>query len=122
MTIGQLVECLVGKSSAIQGMDADGTAFEEYDIESVKDTLEKLGYERNGYEYLYNGMTGERMKTQIFFGPTFYQRLKHLVEDKIHSRSRGPVTALTHQAPEGNSGACWYSSMMPIRSQMALVL
>ena len=84
MTIGQLFECLVGKAAVLQGMDADGTAFEEHDIEYAKDVLEKLGYERNGYEYLYNGMTGEKMLHQIFIGPTFYQRLKHLVEDKIH--------------------------------------
>lgn len=103
MTIGQLVECLVGKTAALQGMDADGTAFEEHDIESVKNKLKQLGYNENGYEYLYNGMTGEKMKVQIFFGPTFYQRLKHLVEDKIHSRSRGPKTSLTRQAPEGRS-------------------
>ena len=84
MTIGQLVECLVGKTAILQGMDADGTAFDDHDIESAKNKLEELGYERNGYEYLYNGMTGEKMKVQIFIGPTFYQRLKHLVEDKIH--------------------------------------
>jgi hypothetical protein len=65
-------------------MDADGTVFEEHDFESAKDTLEKLGYDRNGYEYMYNGMTGEKMLTKIFLCPTFYQRLKHLVEDKIH--------------------------------------
>lgn len=103
MTIGQLFECLVGKAAALQGMDADGTAFEEHDIEDAKNTLEKLGYERNGYEYLYNGMTGEKMLHQIFIGPTFYQRLKHLVEDKIHSRARGPKTSLTRQAPEGRA-------------------
>ena len=84
MTIGQILECLVGKVAAIQGMDADGTAFEEHDIEYVKNKLEELGYERNGYEWLYNGMTGEKLKVQIFIGPVFYQRLKHLVEDKIH--------------------------------------
>jgi DNA-directed RNA polymerase beta subunit len=103
MTIGQLVECLVGKCAAIQGMDADGTVFEEHDFEHAKDVLEKLGYERNGYEEMYNGMSGEKMKAQIFIGPTFYQRLKHLVEDKIHSRSRGAKTSLTRQAPEGRS-------------------
>lgn len=95
------MECLVGKTAALQGMDADGTSFEEHDIASVKKALKLLGYEENGYEYLYNGMTGEKMKVQIFFGPTFYQRLKHLVEDKIHSRARGPKTSLTRQAPEG---------------------
>jgi len=51
--------------------------------------------------YMYNGMTGQRMKIPIFIGPTYYQRLKHLVSDKMHSRARGPITMLTHQPPEG---------------------
>jgi replicative DNA helicase Mcm len=84
MTIGQLAECLVGKAAALQGMDADATPFEDRDFTSVEDMLEKLGYERKGKEYLYNGMTGEKMLVQYFFGPTYYQRLKHLVADKIH--------------------------------------
>jgi hypothetical protein len=84
MTIGQLIECLVGKVSAIQGHETDGTPFGYPDIESYKDILQKLGYERNGYEYLFNGMTGKKIKTMIFIGPTYYQRLKHMVSDKIH--------------------------------------
>lgn len=84
MTIGQLVEGLVGKSAAIQGMDADGTVFEEHDFELAKDTLEKFGYDRNGYDTMYNGMSGDKMLAKIFLCPTFYQRLKHLVEDKMH--------------------------------------
>lgn len=84
MTIGQLAECLVGKTAILQGMDADGTPFEDPDFTTVEDMLEKLGYERKGKEYLYNGMTGEKMLVEYFFGPTYYQRLKHLVRDKIH--------------------------------------
>ncbi|NDB87242.1 MAG: hypothetical protein EB127_31855, partial [Alphaproteobacteria bacterium] len=103
MTIGQLVEALVGKVAAVKGMLADGTPFNDIDVEQVKTELEKLGYEKNATEYLYNGMTGQRIKIPIFIGPTYYQRLKHLVSDKIHSRSRGPITMLTHQPPEGRS-------------------
>jgi len=103
MTIGQLVEALVGKVAAIKGMLADGTPFNDIDIEQVKNELEKLGYEKNATEYLYNGMTGQKIKIPIFIGPTYYQRLKHLVSDKIHSRSRGPINSLTHQPPEGRS-------------------
>lgn len=84
MTIGQLIECLIGKVSGIEGHEADGTPFNDIDINVIKDKLEKLGYNRNGTEYLYNGMSGQRMKAMIFIGPTYYQRLKHLVEDKIH--------------------------------------
>ena len=97
MTIGQLVECLLGKVAAIEGHDADGTPFNDINITEIKDRLESLGYHRDGVEYMYNGMTGQKMKIMIFIGPTYYQRLKHLVEDKIHSRSRGPRTILTRQ-------------------------
>jgi hypothetical protein len=87
MTIAQLIECILGKVSAIEGHDADGTPFNDVDLEEIKDRLEKLGYNRNGVEYLYNGMTGQKMRVMIFIGPTYYQRLKHLVEDKIHCLS-----------------------------------
>jgi hypothetical protein len=84
MTIGQLIECLLGKVGSICGYECDGTAFTRVDVESIKNELEKLGYERNGSEYMYNGMTGQKMKAMIFIGPTYYQRLKHLVSDKCH--------------------------------------
>ena len=101
MTIAQLIECLMGKIAAVKGMEADGTSFNKIDIEKMKDQLEELGYERNVTEYCYNGMTGQRLRVPMFIGPTYYQRLKHLVMDKMHSRSRGPITMLTHQPPEG---------------------
>jgi len=103
MTVGQLFECLVGKIGAIKGCNVDGTSFRKYDVEKMKDELEALGYHRDGVEYLYNGMTGKKMKVMIFFGPTFYHRLKHMTADKIHSRARGPITVLTKQAPEGRT-------------------
>lgn len=101
MTIGQLLESILGKVASNEGMLADGTPFENYNIDDIKERLKKLGYNENGYEELYNGMTGEKLLTPIFIGPTYYQRLKHLVQDKAHSRSRGPITLLTRQPPEG---------------------
>jgi len=77
MTIGQLIEAVVGKASAIDGTFADGTPFSKIDIESVKNKLEELGEDRIGCEYLYNGMTGVKMKSKIFICPTYYGRLKH---------------------------------------------
>lgn len=65
--------------------------------------LHEIGYQRHGNETLYNGQTGRRLPAKIFFGPTYYQRLKHMVDDKIHSRARGPVTMLTRQPLEGRS-------------------
>ena len=103
MTCGQLIECLVGKISAIEGHETDGTAFRSIDLDNIRNELMKLGYEQNGQEYLYNGMTGRKLKSMVFIGPTYYQRLKHMVNDKIHSRARGPKTILTRQAPEGRS-------------------
>jgi hypothetical protein len=84
MCVGHLLECLFGKVGALLGMEVDGTSFIDMDIEKIKDMLENLGYERNATEYLYNGMTGQKMKVPIYIGPTYYQRLKHLVMDKMH--------------------------------------
>lgn len=84
MCVGHLLECLFGKAGAIKGMEVDGTSFNEIDIEKIKDILEEHGYERNATEYLYNGMTGQKMHVPIYIGPTYYQRLKHLVMDKMH--------------------------------------
>ena len=103
MTLGQLIECLVGKVAALEGQEIDGTAFSKFDLPSIKARMKSLGYEENGYEYMYNGMTGRKIKNMIFIGPTYYQRLKHIVADKIHARARGPQTILTRQPPEGRS-------------------
>jgi len=103
MTIGQFWEMLMGKVGALLGINMDATAFEDYDIEEVKELLREHGYDETGEEYLRNGMTGMKMKTSIFIAPAFYQRLKHMVLDKIHSRARGSTTILVRQAAEGRS-------------------
>jgi DNA-directed RNA polymerase II subunit RPB2 len=103
MTIGQFIECLTGKIAAIRGQEIDGTPFNNIDIHAIKKELESLGYKDDGTEILYNGMTGKKMRVRIFIGPTYYMRLKHMVNDKLHARSRGPRTLLTRQAPEGRS-------------------
>lgn len=100
-TIGQLLESLVGKVAALDVVEGDGTPFEDFDISKIEKRLEELGYDPKGYEEMYNGMTGEKLKMKIFFGPTYYQRLKHMVQDKLHGRARGPRTLLTRQPPEG---------------------
>ncbi|RHZ34907.1 hypothetical protein DYB31_007123 [Aphanomyces astaci] len=103
MTIGHLIECLLGKVSSQTGDEGDATPFTDVTVQAISDTLHSLGYQRFGNEVLYNGHTGRRLQAQIFIGPTFYQRLKHMVDDKIHSRSRGPVTMLTRQPLEGRA-------------------
>ncbi len=103
MTIGQVIECLMGKTVTNLGMFGDATAFTKLNVEKIGDLLQKLGYERNCDELLYNGRTGEQLKVHIFMGPTYYQRLKHMVDDKIHSRGTGPNVILTRQPVEGRS-------------------
>ena len=84
MTIGQLMECIMGKACAHMGAYGDATPFTECSVEDIAGVLEKSGYERYGNEILYNGRTGEQIQTEIFIGPTYYQRLKHMVSDKAH--------------------------------------
>jgi len=103
MTIAQILETVLGKSCAIRGLDGDGTPFNDVSVDDIRGELTKLGYSSSGKEYLYNGMTGQKIKTEIFIGPTYYLRLKHLVEDKFHSRARGPLTVLMRQPPEGRA-------------------
>ena len=84
MTIAQLIECVFGKVGAISGTELDATPFRKVTVENITEVMEKLGYHGAGTEILYNGKTGEQMTAAIFMGPTFYYRLKHLVEDKQH--------------------------------------
>ena len=102
MTIGQLMECIMGKACAHLGTFGNATAFNGVKVESLSEILEKCGMERHGNEILYNSRTGEQIHTEIFIGPTYYQRLKHMVCDKVHSRSsNGPIVLLTRQPAEG---------------------
>tara|TARA_Y100000389_G_scaffold83976_1_gene80573 strand:- start:12394 stop:15651 length:3258 start_codon:yes stop_codon:yes gene_type:complete len=105
MTVGQLLECIFGKVAALEGVIKNATPFvqNQTDINNIYESLQKLGYEKHGNESLINGMTGKILPHAIFMGPTYYQRLKHMVDDKIHSRSHGPVQVLTRQPVEGRA-------------------
>ena len=103
MTVAQLIECLSSKIGAIDGKFVDGTPFNNYDVKDLPNILKKLGYSPYGTEKMYCGITGKEIETQIFIGPTYYSRLKHMVLDKVHSRARGPRQALTRQPLEGRA-------------------
>ncbi len=104
MTMAQLMECIMGKVGCFAGAYGDATPFTDCTVEGIAKNLEKTGLERYGNEIMYNGRTGEQIKTEIFIGPTYYQRLKHMVTDKIHSRgSNGPIVMLTRQCSEGRA-------------------
>ena len=102
MTIGHMIEISTGKYACAKGEFQDSTIFAERKIEEMGDGLAALGYQRRGWETVYNGQTGEKMEALVYTGSCYYQRLKHMVQDKIHCRSsKGPIATLTHQPTEG---------------------
>ena len=103
MTIGQLKETLLGKVLVELGLFGDGTSFGDLDVSTISQKLLELGYEAHGNEMMYNGLTGQQIECSVFMGPVFYQRLKHMVNDKQHSRSIGLMVNLTRQPAEGRS-------------------
>jgi DNA-directed RNA polymerase II subunit RPB2 len=105
MTIGHLVECITSKVGVNVGAFGDCTAFVNKGSKhkELGKSLTKFGYHSSGCEILYNGMTGEQLETEIYFGPTFYLRLKHMPKDKINYRAKGPRTVLTRQTVQGRA-------------------
>jgi DNA-directed RNA polymerase II subunit RPB2 len=103
MTIAQLKETMLGKVLLELGLFGDATSFGELDIKTISQELQRAGMESYGNEIMYNGLTGEQLEMSVFIGPVFYQRLKHMVNDKQHSRGIGPMVNLTRQPAEGRS-------------------
>jgi DNA-directed RNA polymerase II subunit RPB2 len=103
MTIAQLFENVLGKVCCETGHVGDGTAFNKLNFQSIEELLKKYDFDKHGNEVLYNGFTGEQMHTDIFMGTTYYQRLKHMSCEKIHSRSTGPIVSMTRQPSEGRA-------------------
>jgi len=103
MTMGQLLELLAGKASALSGKYVFSPAFSPTSENEIRKMLEDYGFRNDGKETMYDGRTGKKFEAQIFIGNCFYQKLDHLVSNKIHARSRGPVTLLTKQPTEGRS-------------------
>ena len=105
MTIGQLVETLMGKACAVYGGYGDCTAFVNKGpkYETFGRMLKEVGYNSTGNELLYSGETGEQLEMELFMGPCYYMRLKHMVKDKINYRAQGPRTVLTRQTVQGRA-------------------
>ena len=105
MTIGQLIESVLGKICTHYGGFGNCTAFETKgsNTEVYGEALVNAGYHSSGNQILYNGMTGDQIYSEIYIGPTYYMRLKHMVKDKINYRARGPNTMLERQPVQGRA-------------------
>ncbi|MEM2253368.1 MAG: DNA-directed RNA polymerase subunit B [Desulfurococcaceae archaeon] len=103
MTVGQLIESIAGKVASMEGGFIDATPFYKKSIDEIRLALRRLGYSHTGEEAMYDGRTGELLKNTIFIGVVYYQKLHHMVADKMHARARGPIQILTRQPVEGRA-------------------
>ncbi|KAK9728588.1 DNA-directed RNA polymerase III complex subunit Rpc2 [Basidiobolus ranarum] len=103
MTVGKMIELLAGKAGVLKGEFQYGTAFGGSKVEDMSQILIENGFSYSGKDYVTSGITGEPLSAYIFFGPVYYQKLKHMVMDKMHARARGPRAVLTRQPTEGRS-------------------
>ncbi len=103
MTVGMFLESVTGKAAALRGSKMDGSAFVGEKLEDVKGVLEEGGFKYSGKETMYDGRTGKAFAVDVFIGVVYYQKLHHMVADKIHARARGQVQMLTKQPTEGRA-------------------
>ena len=103
MTVGMMMESITGKAAAIRGKKVDASAFVGEKMDDVKDVMEDAGFKYSGKEIMYDGRTGKQFPVEVFIGVVYYQKLHHMVADKIHARARGQVQMLTKQPTEGRA-------------------
>ncbi len=103
MTVGYLLELLAGKVGCLKGEIIDGTSFSGVGKEKLEEQLQALGFRYDGKETMYSGITGKKMKAEIFVGNLYYLKLKYMVANKIHGRASGKVALLTRQPVEGRA-------------------
>nr|AIF07977.1 DNA-directed RNA polymerase subunit B (rpoB) [uncultured marine thaumarchaeote KM3_26_A01] len=103
MTVGMMMESITGKAAAIRGKKVDASAFVGEKMDDVKGVMEDAGFKYSGKEMMYDGKTGKQFPVEVFIGVVYYQKLHHMVADKIHARARGQVQMLTKQPTEGRA-------------------
>jgi len=103
MTVGMMMESITGKAAAMRGRKVDGSAFVGEKVDEVKSVMKDAGFKYSGKEIMYDGRTGKQFPVEVFIGVVYYQKLHHMVADKIHARARGQVQMLTKQPTEGRA-------------------
>jgi DNA-directed RNA polymerase subunit B len=103
MTVGMFMESITGKAAALRGKQFDGSAFVGEKMDEVKQVMDASGFKYSGKEIMYDGRTGKSFPVEVFIGVVYYQKLHHMVSDKIHARARGQVQMLTKQPTEGRA-------------------
>ncbi|KAK5120067.1 DNA-directed RNA polymerase III subunit [Meristemomyces frigidus] len=103
MTVGKMLELVSGKAGVLEGKQEYGTAFGGSKVDDMGHALVRHGFSYSGKDFITSGITGESLPAYVFFGPIYYQKLKHMVQDKMHARSTGPRAILTRQPTEGRS-------------------
>jgi DNA-directed RNA polymerase subunit B len=103
MTVGMMMESVCGKAAAFRGKRFDGSAFVGEKMDEVKEVMDAHNFKYSGKETMYDGRTGKSFPVEVFIGVVYYQKLHHMVADKIHARARGQVQMLTKQPTEGRA-------------------
>ncbi len=103
MTVGMMMESITGKAAALRGEKFDGSAFVGEKMDEVRKIMDETGFKYSGKEIMYDGRTGKPFPVEVFIGVVYYQKLHHMVADKIHARARGQVQMLTKQPTEGRA-------------------
>jgi len=103
MTVGMMMESITGKAAAMRGRKVDASAFVGEKVDEVKSVMKDAGFKYSGKEIMYDGRTGKQFPVEVFIGVVYYQKLHHMVADKIHARARGQVQMLTKQPTEGRA-------------------
>ncbi len=103
MTVGMFMESICGKAAALRGSKFDGSAFVGEKMDAVRQAMNETGFHYSGKEIMYDGRTGKPFPVDVFIGVVYYQKLHHMVADKIHARARGQVQMLTKQPTEGRA-------------------